>query len=375
MGLDRADLWRLIDEAPEPVVPGLLRDAYTLELWREWCKGDRSPHGHPWFSSFHASSFPGEDPLACGRLAVYNLLDPPSEKPHSVKLQGWFDAGSDFEHRLVTRWRNYGVLLSADVMEDGVAVQTGFVDREHWLTGASDAIVLPPGTTKSSCVEIKTTSHEKVLAMLADGTVPKQHPKYLRQLGTYLSLAHEAPFSPQITICKKSGLIAKPVSNDPLSDCFCPARMTPDDRPHDLLHTGDCELERVDIQPPDDGTLIYSSREDPTGTIATFRLVYDPTFIAAGRKKLAEWRDAFERGVIPAHPHEGKRAKWSVAPCDWCPMKKSVCKPDYEQKIINLAESNLIASSRELRPGWDYEEKRSVVLDRWVNREEPDEHQ
>jgi hypothetical protein len=39
-------------------------------------EGD-NPHGRPWHVSFHASSFPGDDPKACPRQALYTMMDLP----------------------------------------------------------------------------------------------------------------------------------------------------------------------------------------------------------------------------------------------------------------------------------------------------------
>lgn len=676
MGLTREGLWRLInDDAPQPVVQPMIEAAYQLELHREWSIGDKSPHGHAWHTSFHASEFPGLNRIACGRYAVYKLLDPPAAEPIKPFLKAWFDLGTNLEHDWVRRLNAYGVLLSADVTADA-QYQTGFVDEEHWLTGSSDAIVLTP-QRQAHCVEIKTTcltgdtlvavadgrnavslqqlahegedvdvyasdngatvvrrmrnvhrtrsdarilrvllddgstirctpdhrfmsldgfmlradqlrpgqslmrfdsrlskpgndknlrrqiclgprgplvngnrggrwrwqykwsaerlfegytsagsrglvvdhhdgdplndrydnlrlmtrsehgkkhwandaakaqrsdafsayweslsdaeraehgrraavgrdqvatnasmreayehlgadwlsersrkawetrrrrqresanhcvisvefdgfedtycgtvedlgnfavvtncddpmlsdlsgvvvsnSNEKVLKMLSPTPeVPRQHAKYLRQLGAYIGLAHEAPFTPQVTLCKISGLIARPVSDDPFADCVCPARQRVSDRPHPLIHTGDCDLERVDIRAPDDGTLIYSSREDPL-TVASFRIPYDPTFMQVGREKLAAWRQAFIDEQLPEHPHEGARAKWSVDPCQYCDFKGTVCKPDYSDKISSLSDSHLIGSAQKIAPNWDYDEKRAAVLGRWGVREE-----
>lgn len=371
MGLGREDLWRALTETPGPDVEQMIVDAYTLELHREWSLGDRSPHGHAWHTSFHASEFPGEDRLACARRAVYGLLDPPAAQAREPKLQAWFDLGTNLEHDWVRRWSAYGVLLSADVTV-GAEHQTGFVDAEHWLTGSSDAILLLPERGKARCVEVKTTSHEKVLKMLnSNGAdVPKQHAKYLRQLGVYVGLAHEAPFSPHVTVCEKSGLLMNIVANGD-ADRMCPAWRTNDDRPHPLLHEGECNPVQIVVTAPDDGTLIYSSREEPLLTVS-FRVNYDVAFMAAGRARLDGFRQALLEDRIPEHPHEGAKAKWGVEPCQWCPLKKDVCKPDYQQKVGSLRDSNLIGFSQQIAPTWDYDEKRNAVLQRWgVKREEP----
>jgi len=343
----------------------MLMNAYELELHREWSRGDRSPHGHAWHTSFHASEFPADDRLSCGRLAVYKLLDPPAAEPRKPFLEAWFDLGKDLELQWVRRFNSYGVLLSAD-QTAGEQFQTGFVDETHWFTGSSDAIVLIPERRQAHCVEVKTTSHEKVLKMLSsNGTdVPRQHAKYLRQLGAYIGLAHEAPFAPRVTICKTSGVLARPMFGNQDDEWRCSLQRSGSDRPHPLLHDGECELEVVTIIPPDDGTLIYSSREEPL-TVASFRAVYDPAFMAAGRERLAHWRDVFLEEGIPEHPHEGARAKWSVDPCQYCEMKAEICKPDYQNKVASLRDSNLIAYAQGIDPSWSYEERRKAVLERW----------
>jgi hypothetical protein len=278
---------------------------------------------------------------------VYGLLDPPAPAPRKPFLQAWFDIGNALEHNWIRRLRNYGVLLSADVTAED-DFQTGFEDEEHWLTGSCDAIVLPRGWMKPHLVEIKTTSHEKVLAMRAEKpTFPLQHPKYVRQLKTYIGLAHEMPYTPTVHICNESGAIIS--SRD---DYICP------------IHGQRCAFESIPLMPPDDGTLIYSSREDPL-TTASFRVFYDPEFLAVGRVRLAEWRDYFLRGEIPAHPYEGRAKKWTAPACANCDFKGAFCKTDYQNKTMRLSDSNLIGFARGIRPDYDLEQKRSSVLFRW----------
>ncbi len=364
MGLSREELWNLLDGAPQPIFEPLINSIYELEGHRELTQ-ERAPHGEPWATSFHASAFPGDDPVACGRLAVYGLLDPPRSEPLSPFLIAMFELGSNLEHSWVRRLREYGVLLSADVTGDE-DYQTGFTDEEHWLTGATDAIILPPHSSKAHVLEIKTTSHEKILKMLDSGEVPRAHGKYLRQIKTYIGMAHEQLFSPTVSICKKSGLL---MLND--GQRWCAARRRDVDRPHASLHDGNCDPELIVVQPPNDGTLVYSSREEPL-KIASFNVRYDPTFMAAGREKLARWRDSFVAGEIPEHPLAHAKAKWSVAPCDFCLLKRDVCKPDYQQKISALSSSNLIDWARSVDPTWNFDEKRAAVLNRWsALREEP----
>jgi hypothetical protein len=332
--------------APEPVISSLIISAYERELEQEWREGEKAPHGAPWFTSMHASQFPGDDE-ACGRYAVYSLLDPPKPAPFKPFLKAWFDLGLNLEHDWVRRLRSYGALLSADVTAED-SYQTGFVDEEHWLTGSTDAVVLPRGWHKAHLAEVKTTSHEKVLQLRsATPMYPLAHAKYVRQLKAYIGLAHEMPFTPTVTICDESGALISERDGH-----VCP------------MHGKGCSRHTEKLQPPDDGTLIYSSREEPL-TTASFRVFYDPEFMRAGRKRLAEWRDYYLRGEIPPHPYESKPKKWTGPLCERCDLKSRVCKPDYQDKVERLQESNLIAFAKEIRPEWEYIEKRAQTLFRW----------
>ena len=330
-------------------------DAYRHEAQLEWMRGDRSPHGAPWHTSFHSSSFPGTNDLACGRKAVYDLLDPPSPAPREPSLQAMFDQGLDLEHHWVSRLKSYGALLSADVTGDD-DYQTGFQDPEHWLTGGTDAIVLPRGWTKGLIVEIKTTSKEKIIAMRANPpSLPFSHDKYVRQILTYIAMAHEMPFTPTVRLCAVSGAIFEHPDH-----LRCPEHVFAEDP---------CFYKDVKLSPPDCGELVYSAREEPMTTVS-FKFSYDPEHMRAGRAKLAEWRDAFLSGQIPEHPREHRRVGggkigWSFEPCKWCDLRKTVCQPDWDDKITTLSESHLVSFAEGVRPGWSYEEKRRAVLTRW----------
>lgn len=335
------------------VVEPLINNAYAAEENEIWRTGSEdSPHGHPWHSSFHASEFPGGDPYACGRKAVYGLLGPPPAEPITPHLRAWFDLGKNLELDWVRRWAYYGVLLSAD-QTAGDDLQTGFADQAHWLTGSSDAILLPPFWRKGHCVEVKTTAHEKVQLMLQGGEPPKKHPKYLRQLGAYIGLAHDSDYSPTVMICEKSGIMMIPE----ISGCR-----------EKYVHGGSCSPRIVKLLPPDDGTLIYSSREEPMTTVSFYQ-TYDPNFMAAGRQRLAEWRDDFLAGKIPAHPRAAEKAKWSVDPCSDCDFKKHVCKPDFTKKITAIDDSHLKAYGPTIRSDYDFGARRAAVLARWATEE------
>lgn len=348
MGMSRIQLWDALGLEVKVVEP-MLMDAYRREAEREWRgDGDDAPHGARWATSFHASSFPGDDPLACGRAAIYGLMDLPSEKPREPFLSAWFDVGSNLEHDWVRRLHAEGMLLSKSPAV-GDDYQTVFIDREHWLSGAADAIVLPPFWRRGHNVEVKTTSAEKVQAMRDNSErTPYSHSKYVRQLKTYIALAYEQRFAPEVTVCEESWAILREF---PMGMKFCP-----------MHHSFDCKPVELKLEPPTDGTLIYSSREDPL-TTASYLVEYDPAFIAAGRAKLAEWRDYYLNGLIPAHPLEGQRAKWSVPPCKFCDFKRQ-CKVDFTKKTARIVDSAWIPVAEKIRD-YDYAEARTAVLTRW----------
>lgn len=334
------------------VVEPMLINAYACMEEDIWRSGEgESPHGQPWHTSFHASEFPGDDPYACGRKAVYGLLGPPPAEPISPSLRAWFDIGKNLELDWIRRMAYYGVLLSADQTADDEH-QTSFEDRSHWLTGSSDAIVLPPHWVKSHCIEVKTTKHEKVQAMLQGELPPASHEKYRRQLRAYIGLAYESAYSPTVLVCQESGLQMIPAIEG------CRER-----------NGHKCNPMILRVQPPDDGTLIYSSREEPLVT-ASFYETYDPDFMAAGRAKLALWQTAFVENRIPPHPRESEKAKWSVDPCQYCDLKRDVCKPDYTKKVATLTESHLAEYAKSIRPDYDFDARRAAVLARWMSQEE-----
>lgn len=355
MGLSRIELWGHLGLEVKIVEPMLI-EAYTLEAEREWRgAGDDSPHGARWHTSFHASAFPGEDPVACGRASVYTLMDLPKEKPFEPKTLAVFDVGTDLEHNWVRRFHSRGQLLTKSPAI-GDAYQDVFIDDEHWLTGAADAIVLPPFWTRSHNVEIKTTSHEKVMAMRDNPeNTPYSHAKYLRQIKTYIGLAYEQKFSPTVTLCKDSWAVTRSGKlGDMVMDSlrWCPVH-----------HSFDCETVTITLEPPNDGTLIYSSREEPLLT-ASYYVPLDTEHMRVGREKLALWRDQYLRDEIPAHPHEGQRAKWTVSPCKYCDFKRQ-CKADYTAKTEKVSESAWIEKAKEIRPQYDFDASRARVLARW----------
>lgn len=316
MGKTRPELLAALGllDPVEPVTKRAFKH-HEEKVWRG--KLDDSPHGIPWHESFHASSFPGDDDRACGRYAVYGLMDVPGHEPAPRKLRGQATVGSAVEDMLVERWGSYGVLLSNSHDSD---YQTNFTDEEHWLTGNCDALIVPEGWDRPHVVEVKTKAHEVVLAMKRLQRGPDD--KHVRQCKTYIGRAHE-------------------------------------------------EADRwPDYKPCMSGTIYYCSRDDPEFT-RSFFYSYDPNFMAQGRARLAAWRDNFQRGELPEHPFGGK--EWSQLPCKWCKYKKHACKPDETRKvegkkepITRLRDSHGIDWADEVYDfNYDYDKTRKAVLDRW----------
>lgn len=344
--MTRAALWGSLSGITP--VEATLISAYENEerkIWREG-SGD-SPHGAPWFTSFHGSSFPGDDDSVCGRAQVYALMNPAPESPLEPKVRAIFDVGTQHEHNWVKRLSAYGVLLSADVTGKD-EFQTNLSDPEVWLTGSPDVIMLPAFWNKSHIVEIKTTSADKVTSMQQDHSqVPYSHKKYLRQIKTYIGEAHEKPFSPTVIVCGKSGVMIQNGNNT----CA-------------VFHQGECAPRVLKVEPPDDGTLIYSSREEPFSTVSYY-VTYDKQFMIEGKKKLKVWKEYFERDEIPPHIHEGASSKWSVGDCRFCSAKKPWCKDDYKNKTKKLSDSQLVSFTQKIRPNYDPAKVREAVLSRW----------
>lgn len=360
MGLSRQDFYSAVF-GPSLIAQPMLMAAYEREE-QDIFQGDleSSPHGEKFFTSFHASSFPGDDPYACGRLAVYGLMNPPGT-PIEPWLRAWFDLGTELEHKWVKKFKRDGRLLSADV-GGGAKVQTNFLDEEHWLSGSCDAIVLPPNWTRSHFVEIKTTGHDRVVSMREGGPGPNAHEKYIRQLKTYIGLGYELPYTPEVDVCKESWAILRTAIISGKRVFACP------------IHQGTghtCEMLHLKLEPPTTGEVIYSSREEPL-TTASFFVEYDKDFMDAGRAKLAEWRDAFIAGILPGQVREemGEKPQWSIDPCQYCKLKPVACKQDWKDKVERLEDSHLIEHAKSLKPEYDYEATRAEVLERWAPKTE-----
>lgn len=303
--------------------------AVEEKRWRE--QSDDSPHGDPWHVSFHASKFPGDNPGACPRAALYGLMDFVREAGDRKARNVPFDragrtimsAGKAIEVELVQTYADAEILLSAKPTDK---IQTGFEWADAWLTGSVDCVISWHGMAMP--IEIKT----KYQTVIDDMKLGKRGPDlaHIFQLKTQLALVYFA---------MKSGKIWK------------------------------------GYEPPKYGYIYYLSRDRPSDT-AEFRVDLDLKFFHEGVARLKQWKQFFLDDVLPEEP-KGKRTtnfghpmgdagfKWSQLPCQWCDFKKT-CQLDFRQSTTKLSESVGIDRTRVQRKEYDPEEARKRVIERWI---------
>jgi hypothetical protein len=290
-----------------PIVEPILQAAYEIEeeqIWREDI--GNAPHGEPWHTSFHASQFPGDDPKACGRQAMYRLMNIPGMKPLDPAVRAMGEVGKSIEDSIVWRFERAGILLSDPPSAEH---QMGFVDEEYWLTGNPDVIIEWNG--RPHLIESKGKD-SNVVEDMQQGKRSFDY-DHRNQTLTYIGLTHETSKEkwPKLDVAK-------------------------------------------------DGTLFYQSRNRPR-TTHEFRFEHNPGFMEQGRSKLKEWQKLFLDEELPPRPKEWK---WTERPCQWCPVKP-VCKQDHKDGVKTLTQSNAIEHTIGVRGSYDYDETRNQVLDRW----------
>ena len=358
MGLSRGEFLGRIGMLREidPLTSAAYKFAEKLEA-----EAPRKGHQHdaPWHVAFHGSSFPGDDPKACGRRAIYTMLDIP-RGGFSRRSRQFMDAGKDLETQLVRRWHAAGMLLSAPPDAEH---QTQFEDASVWLTSTVDAIVARPRSNRPVVAEVKNVSADVMDAMKRLLRGP--HEDYVRQVKCEIGLAHEhGPW--KVIRCINSGRIAVALNHrNGNAVTVCPE------------HGGDKCLEEATLLPVEHGYLYYVSRDDPEDT-REFYFEHDPAFMDAGREQLRVWRKFFEEGILPATQVTGKHPfgwNWTTddSPCKFCPfgsIGSYVCKEDHQESVkrgepIPLADSLAVEEAREIRPGYDLAKVRAAVFARW----------
>ena len=284
---------------------------------------DNEPHGHPWHVSFHASQFPGDNPMACPRQALYQMMDFPSSDPFTRRSRTVMAAGKAIEEELVRTWHDAGILISAGPDEE---IQTGFELPEAWLTGSVDAVIKPPNWNKPLPVEIKTKYHSVIEEMQRGARGPDQN--HVSQLKVQLAFVR-----------------------------LNQAKLWPG------------------LDPVTHGYIYYLSRDNPSIT-AEYRIDLDEEFFRKGVARLMQWKAWFDEGFLPemnpskrtskfGHPHGWR---WSYQPCAWCNFRKT-CQLDFREGNVDLTASIGVERARLVRPDYDPEAARRRVLERWQAKE------
>lgn len=299
----------------EPVVMRAFREVEDARLRSD--QGN-SPHGKPWHTSFHASQFPGDDPLACPRQSLYRMMNFPPVDPFSRRSRFLMEVGKAMEVTLVQAMYEAGILLSAPPDAEH---QTGFEYPEAWLTGSVDCIIQPFNWNKPLPIEIKSKDRATVEAMQA-GRGPDD--------------AHVSQLKVQLALVR-----------------IFQQEMWPG------------------LDPVTHGFIYYMSRGDKKGEqsllTAEFRVDLDLDFFKIGVARLKEWAELFRRGVLPSDNPSKRHPmgwRWSYQPCQFCSYKKT-CKLDFEHGTDDLTQSIGVDRAEMIRPGYDSEIARAAVLGRW----------
>lgn len=312
--------------------------AYANVARRNWEQnggGKGSPHGVPWFVSWHSSQFPGDTNQACGRYAMYQMADALITTPIDRWLESVSDVGSAIEKDVVRRLRDDGRLCrsnqpgrttdpdGAEYDEEGrlkKMPQMGFVDSSCWLTGSIDAPIMPFGyVDRPLIVELKSC-HESQVDERAQGMRGCKE-EHRRQLLCSLGLAHEFG----------EGVFLHPTEDRALL-------------------------------PPDDGGVYYVARDEswpgPKKTWEYF-FSYDADFMEQGRAHLRSWRQSFLDDELPQTvPRKNTRShpygwRWSEGRCRFCEMKRH-CRRDYDRGVTKISESSAVMLASMVREGYTY---------------------
>jgi hypothetical protein len=332
MGLSRREMYSRLQmlRLMEPLTENALLDR-ELQIWRGDLDSDDEPHGRPWHTSFHASSFPGGD-RACPRKALYTMMNIPRERPANPNLRLTAETGKAVEEAIIWGFHSHDILLSPPPSSP---VQMGFTDPECWLTGNCDAVILHPRLKRPHVFECKQ-KYDDVLNKMRVGLLGPD-PTHVTQVKTYISFLNL------------------------LSKHFWP-----------------------DLPELRDGTIYYVSRDRPRKT-AEFFVELDEEFREMGRAKLLDWKKWFEEDVLPSqlagvipqdrnskgtfqnskrHPL-GKEWKWGEQPCKWCDYGQ-LCREDFKNDVTTLSESYAIGHANEIKGGsYDYDDVREAVFAAW----------
>lgn len=308
------EMYAKLDLLPK-VVDGLTDLAYKTVLEDKFVNDlGNSPHGHPWHTSFHASQFPNKKEEACPRRAVYRLANFSEPEPPSRWLVGLGEVGKAIEVSLTEKWQQLGVLLSPPPT---APIQLGAMDEESWLTCSFDSVLLPLKWNKPLPVEVKSKALDKVREMILGQRGPDDQ--------------HYAQISVQLYFLHK------------MQKEWWP-----------------------NLEPVTHGVIYYLARDDPSVT-KEFTVPLDIEWVEERIELIKEWKELFLSNEIK-QTQEKKHPlgwKWSELPCKWCPLKKHICKPDWQKGITDLSESTGIEYTTGIRTAYSFPSARETVIDRW----------
>lgn len=359
MGLTRGEFWSRIGLARE--IDPLVTASYRFGAIMRQLRSDQGEdHADPWHLSFHGSQFPGDNPHACSRLALYRMMD--FARPMMPRwLEQVAESGKAIENSLIAKWYYAGYLVSPPAFLPGV-LQQQYEDDDHWLTCTVDALVCWPRTTEPLVCEVKSKEASVIRAMQRLTRGPDK--RHAWQIKTEVCLAHEAgPL--EVQRCFNTGRFGILVPDKKM--VVCPQ------------HGHDRCLRDVTLSPPDRGYLYYVSRDNPEDTFE-FMYEYDPNWLRVGRSKLARWRKWFLDDTLPATNFDDKRFshpfnwQWTKDeyPCKFCEFGQ-ICREDHRAAVeqggtIHLSESAGVADVQELREGYSPVRARTAVMDFWDRR-------
>jgi hypothetical protein len=357
VGLTRAEFWSRIGLARE--IDPLVTASYKFGAIMAQLRSDQGEdHADPWHLSFHGSQFPGDNPNACGRLALYRMMD--FARPMMPRwLEQVAESGKAIENSLIAKWYYAGYLVSPPSFLPDV-LQEQYEDPEHWLTCTVDALVCWPRTIDPLVCEVKSKEAAVIRAMQRLIRGPDR--KHAWQIKTEIALAHEAgPL--KVMRCFNTGRFSIVVDREEV----CPQ------------HGHNRCLRPVTLKPPDRGYLYYVSRDNPEDTFE-FMFEYDPNWLRVGRSKLARWRQAFLDDKLPATNFEEKRFshpfgwQWTKDefPCKFCDFGQ-ICREDHRLAVergtnIALSESAGVQDVQEIRQAYEPARARTAVVDFWKRR-------
>lgn len=319
----------------------------------DWRDQHREPHGAPWWGSFHASKFPGDDERACERALVYDALGIPEVEPFGEMLRATMVAGQAAED-----WRAHDLDLDGRLLSPPATAehQMRFEDADHWLTGSPDIVVLPPFTNRPHLVETKTKDLELVVEMKNGQRL--YDAKHARQCRVGIALGSRIAHRlwPRVVVCRETWRLALAGNERVVDSMVC--------RDHGIHADSGC-LITIDLLPMRTGELLYMGR-DRLSVKHGYLFEHDEEWFQHGLAVVERARQHLLAGTLPPHPFGGK--DWSVPPCKWCGQKKETCKPDHKAGVVELVKSNGARWAAEVHGGFSIERRLEEMTARWAGQ-------